>query len=74
MKFLQSKGRAICETNFTPTKILDDFLVFNSDRNQLKWTGSFEQLESFIFQRLNVLKEDIQSKSNNGTCMVWPCN
>ena len=50
---------------------MDDFLVFNSDRNQFKWTGSIEQFESFMFQRLNVSKENVQSKANNGTCMVW---
>ena len=50
---------------------MDDFLVYNSDRNQFKWTGSVEQFESFMFQRLNVSKEDVQSKANNGTCMVW---
>ena len=43
-----------------PYKVMDDFLVFNSDRNQFKWTGSVEQFESFMFQRLNVLKEDVQ--------------
>ena len=50
---------------------MDDFLVFNSDRNQFKWTGSVEQFESYMIQRLNVSKEDVQSKGNNGTCMVW---
>ena len=24
-----------------------------------------------MFQRLNVTKEDVQSRANNGTCMVW---
>ena len=50
---------------------MDHFLVFNSHRNQFKWTGSVEQFESYMIQRLNVSKEDIQSKCNNGTCMVW---
>jgi len=50
---------------------MDDFLVFNSDRNQFKWTGSVEQFESFMLHRLNVSQEDVQSKANNGTCMVW---
>ena len=50
---------------------MDDFLVFNSDRNQFKWTGSVEQFETYMIQRLNVSKEDVQSKGNNGTCMVW---
>ena len=45
---------------------MDDYLVFNSDRNQLKWTGSVEQFESYMIQRLNVSKEDVQSKGNNG--------
>ena len=40
---------------------MDDFLVFNSDRNQFKWTGSVEQFESYMIQRLNVSKEDVQS-------------
>ena len=50
---------------------MDHFLLFNSHRNQFKWTGSVEQFESYMIQRLNVSKEDIQSKCNNGTCMVW---
>ena len=40
-------------------KTMDDFLVFNSDRNQFKWTGSVEQFGSFVCQRLNVSKKDV---------------
>ena len=50
---------------------LDNFLVFNSGKNQFKWTGSVQQLESFIFQTLNISQEHAQSKANNGTCVVW---
>ena len=50
---------------------MDNFLVFNSDKNQFKWTGSVEQFESFMLQRLNLSIEDVQSKSNHGTCVVW---
>ena len=52
-------------------KIMGDFLAFNSNRNQFQWTGSVKQFESFIIQRLNVSKEDVWSKANNGICMVW---
>jgi len=31
---------------------MDNFLVFNNDRNQFKWTGSVEQFQSFLLQRL----------------------
>ena len=50
---------------------MDNFLVFNIDKNQFKWTGSVEQFESSMLQRLNLSMEDVQSKSNNGACVVW---
>jgi len=49
---------------------LDNFLVFNSGKNQFKWTGSVQQLESFIFQTLNISQEHAQSKANT-TGLVW---
>jgi len=50
---------------------MDSFLVFNIDKNQFKRTGSVEQFESSMLQRLNLSMEDVQSKSNNRTCVVW---
>ena len=39
--------------------------------SHLKWTGPVKQFESFMLQRLNLSIENVQSKSNNCTCMVW---
>ena len=49
----------------------DNFLIFNSTKNQFKWTGSVEEFESFMFQRLGLSTAELQTKCYSGTCVVW---
>ena len=57
------------ETENTTEELTDSLLSING-KNQFKWNGSAELLESFLYKKLGLSADDVTT-SSNGTCTVW---
>ena len=52
------------------TEELTDSLLSINGKNQFKWNGSAELLESFLYKKFGLSADDVAT-SSNGTCTVW---
>ena len=67
---VMADARVLEEEIENATEELTDSLLSINGKNQFKWNGSAELLESFLYKKLGLSADDVTT-SSNGTCTVW---